>query len=489
MQKIDKTLTLKNALVGVLTFVAYTEAGAVEIETDTSLTAGVTLTDNVCLSENNAKWDWVGVAAPHVSVKAKGRQSSASLSGSVRFNTLTNGQLRDNNCGSRASLGERRKYAPNLRASGETVLIDQWLTLNARAQWDQQEIGAFDGGGDDELDRLGNRNDYFRYSVSPTLSHQIGRRAMGTLQYTWDEKVDSSDLIADSNRQQVSLSLQSVNTSPISGGVFGRYSKLDNERRAGATSSTSSELGSVIAQLGYQLSQRLQINGSYGWDQNDYDSGIREDQNGARWDVGIRWTPTPRTTVDAGFGDRYFGSTPRLGVSYERRRSNFELDYSKGITYDRDLRDLERGFLTGFNGSSIDSENPVIDERVTLQYGYDGRNANITVRGSWSEQTREDDGARSVFKNLGVTFTPQIFRLYNVSATVAWDEDDPRSRGSSNFGLSNRSESWRVALSISRSINQRLSCGFNYQFRDRNSEFATSDYRENRFTANVTFKL
>jgi hypothetical protein len=322
----------------------------------------------------------------------------------------------------------------------------------------------------------------------------MGARARGTLRYSFDQKFNSVDNIADTTRQTASLSVNSTGPSPLTAGLTGSYTRLKSEDRDDGVRGRTSELSSALARLGYQFSPRWQVNGSWGWDFNDYVSNrrSRNDREGARWDVGMRWTPTSRTTVTAGTGHRYFGSTPRVGIEHKRRQSTFELDYSTTVTFERDLRDLERGFLNGFNNnSSLRGDSPIIDERVTAGYTYSGRNATISLRGSWSEQEREDDGAVSVFKNVGLTYSPVLSKRYTVSATVTWDEDEPRDPiGQPDFfDSASTAETWRGILSVSRQFNNRFSLGINYTYTDRQSERGTGEYQENRLTATLGIRL
>lgn len=492
MQEHRSGWALKNALVVFVGLAASNGSYALRVDTSASVTPGVTVTDNVCLTKNNKKWDWIGIATPSASVKVKGKKSSLNLSTSVQLNTLSDSQLDDNGCGS--ALGSREKFSPELRLNGQTQLIDNWLSLNVSGRVDQQEAAFGRGGGDDDFDRRGNRNNFYRYSISPTLSHRIGSHLDGKLRYSWDQKFNSADSVADTTRQTATLSLNRASRSALSMGVTGRYSRLEAEDRDDGVRGRTSELASASTQLGYQFGPRWQVNGSWGWDFNDYFSNRRSarDQEGARWDLGLRWTPTSRTTVALGTGNRYFGSTPRLSIDHERRQSKFELDYSTSVTYDREIRDFQRGFLDGFSGSSsIRGDSPIIDERLTLGYTYSGRNANINLRGSWSEQEREDDGAVSVFKNVGLTFSPVLSARYSFSATVTWDEDEPRDPIGVPvfFDEENSAETWRGILSVSRQLSNRLNLGVNYTYTDRQSDRESGEYQENRVTATLGIRF
>lgn len=492
MHTIRSCRALKGVLMVALGIALSNGSHALRVDASASVTPGVTITDNVCLSKNNTKWDWIGVATPSASVKVKGKKSSLSLSSSVQLNTLTDSQLDDNGCTS--ALGSREKFSPDLRLAASTVLIDNWLKLDVSGRVDQQEAAFGRAGGSDDFDRRGNRNNFYRYSVSPSLSHRIGSHVEANLRYSWDQKFNSADSVADTTRQTATLSFNRADISALSMGVTGRYSRLESEDRADGVRGRNSELASASTQMGYQISQRWQVNGSWGWDFNDYFSNRRSNNNqeGARWDLGVRWTPTPRTTVTLGSGNRYFGSTPRLSIDHKRRQSKFELDYSTSITYDREIRDFQRGFLDGFNGSSsLRGDSPIIDERVTVGYTYSGRNASMNLQGSWSEQEREEDGAVSVFKNVGLTFSPVLSSRYTMAATVSWDEDEPRDPLGAPvfFDGEDTAQTWRGILSFSRQLSNRFNLGINYTYTDRQSDRDGGEYQENRVTATLGIRF
>lgn len=466
-------------------------ANALRVESSASVTPGITVTDNVCLTENNKKWDWVGVATPRASVKVKGKKSDLTLTSSVQLNTLTDSQLEDNGC---TGLGQREKFSPRFNANAKTELIPGWLNLGVRGRIDQQEANFGRAGGNDDLDRRGNRNNYYRYSINPTLSHRIGPYANGTLRYSYDQKFNSVNTIADTTRQTVTMSIDDNFSSRLNTGLRGSYTRLESEDTSDGRRGRTSELASALVSAGYQFNPRLQANGSWGWDFNDFVSNrrSRNDQRGARWDAGLRWTPSPRTRVSLGTGNRYFGNTPRLGIEHKRRQSTFSLDYSTRITFEREIRDLQRGFLDGFAGSSsIRGDSPIIDERVTVGYNYAGRNANINLSGSWSEQEREDDGAVSVFKNIGLTYSPVLSRRYTLSATVTWDEDEPRQPiGVPDiFGDQPTSETWRGIITVGKQLNNRFNLSVNYAYTDRQSDTGFGNYQENRITAFLGISL
>ena len=53
-------------------------------------------------------------------------------------------------------------------------------------------------------------------------------------------------------------------------------------------------------------------------------SSFRDDIDGSFWDVGFRWTPNSRTTVDVGVGERFFGSNPTIQRGAQAQAKRFQ---------------------------------------------------------------------------------------------------------------------------------------------------------------------
>ena len=465
-----------------------TRAQAAKLDYQASVAPSIILTDNVCLSKDNKEWDWIGKATPSGSVSLQGRRASARVSGAFDVNTLRDSDLKDNNCG---ALGSRQEFAPRIRANAQSVLIDQWLRINATGTANQRPISSAFAGGDDDLNRRGNQYTYYRYSVSPTLSHRIGRRTNGTLRYIYDELINSEDFIANSKRNAATLNFTGTGPLQTNWGVGGRYTKVEYEEVEGRLGRTS-ELKSVNFRLGYQYDRRWQFNGTIGQDFNDVNRNSNFDNGGAYWRIGLRWTPSSRTTVSTGAGDRFFGKTPELNITHRHKSSVFNASYKKTITFDRDIRSaLEDGDFVdeGGTGPSIISQEPIIDSRYSLSWSRSGRKVSVSARGSYSEQTRDVDGEESVFKSMGLTLTPKLSSRYTVSGSLTWSADEPRTSFPNTADVSNNSETWRLSTRISRQFNRRFGGSLRWAFTDRQSDIPRGEYQENRLTATLTMRF
>lgn len=486
-------------------------------------------TDNACLTKDNKKDDFTGIATatPFGSVRAQTSRTTFFASGHVSVNTLTDGDLRDNGC-TGTDLENRQKWFPSLRSNLNTVLIGSWAKFDARLKVDQNDVNSSRASSNDGLDRNGNTNTYYRYSLSPYMSRKVGGGGTYNLRYTFSQILNTADTVSDSSRHAVTTSLNSDRSAQLTGGLTGRFSRTSysddvvNINTGVATPREDTELKSASLNLAYQFGRSWQINGTMGWEWNDIQTFNDSDTGGSAWDIGVRWTPSPRTTVSVGSGDRFFGSTPRVNFSHSRKRSVITGSYRKRITFQRDLStgDLGStdgsGFSTGSddlfsdNGSTFDqvdengepfddlgvnsslnSNSAILDERFILRYSYTHRSGKFGAWGTYSKQTRADDGAQADFLDWQLAFTPSLSRKYSLTGSIGFEEVRPAGFTQSSFDFDNyvESENWTYRLNYTRPLNTRLNLTLDYRFTDRRSDAPTNEYQENLVTATLNISL
>ena len=462
---------------------------AAEWETSAGVAPRIVATDNVCLTNDDEESDVYAVVRPSASVKGTGRRANVSLTASVDLNTLSDGDLRDNGCS--AEVLDRDEYLPQMRASADAVLIDQWFFIDANASSSQNEVSPFLSGGGDAADRRGNVNTTYRYAVSPYLKRRFKDVGELLVRYTWDDQYNTKDIVGESTEQRAVANFSSGSTFyPFTWGLQGYYSDIEYEDTPGRSTADSSELKSAQFNLAYQLNRSWAVNGYYGDEWNDFVSS-RDDIDGDYWGAGLIWTPNSRTRVEAGTGDRFFGTTPWLRVKHRYRRSQLSLNYEQTLTYNRNIRTL--GIEDDFFGQPTTLTNsPILDERVSLNYAYNGRRFDLGVVGSFSDQTREGGGDfttdpavivdESRFKSAIVSLSRPVTRNFNVRTRVGWREQEPK-----NNELSNRisSETWSFSLGASRKFGDNLSASLDYLYTDRSSDLSIDEYQENRITLTV----
>jgi len=143
----------------------------------------------------------------------------------------------------------------------------------------------------------------------------------------------------------------------------------------------------------------------------------------------------------------------------------------------------------GFN-SSLNTQSAIIEERFNLGYTYNGRRATLGASGNYSNQLQEDNGETSVYRGFSISVSPRISRVYTLTGTTAWSEDEPDGFfGVSNIGPSTPAESWTTTVQVGRQLSQRMNLSLGYQYIDQRSDDSFNEYQENRVRATVDYSL
>jgi len=483
-------------------------SGAAQWTNSASVTTGLNYTDNVCLSRDNKQDEWIGTVAPSGIINADGNRANLSVSGSVELNTLTDDDLEDNGCAG-GNSGDREQFAPSLSGSADAILVENWFFIDSTVNVDQNEITPFASGGSDSFNRTGNTNTTYSYTVSPYIARRFKDTAELNLRYTWDDQFNSADAVEDSTGESAQALLSSVpGVSKYSWGLQGDYSKVSYDDSFVGNENfeqenvDDSELSSAQLNQGFQLDRTWQVNGFYGQEWNDFVSS-RDDIDGTFWDVGLRWTPNTRTTVDAGIGDRFFGENPRFAATYRHKRRAFSASYAKDITFNRDIRTLQDSPPLNPDfppppgvdpGVTTLSESPILDERFTLGYSWEGRLTGFGVSAFQSDQTEQggttNTFTKSSFRGISVSASRRLSQQTSLNAGLNWNEDEPED---SVDTIDNRflqsSEQWTGSLGVSRQLGTRTNLGLNYLYTDRQSDNDFNSYTENRVTLDLSIAL
>ena len=200
----------------------------------------------------------------------------------------------------------------------------------------------------------------------------------------------------------------------------------------------------------------------------------------------MRWTPTSRTSVDVGTGKRFFGNTPRFSITHRHKHNVFTADYAKIITYNRNIRTLD-GTIPGLDDPgqpTTISTSPILDERFTLGYTYEGRRSSLSIGASHSDQTRTEDGRNSIYKDISINLNRSLSRKLSVNGRMSWYDTDPAEE---NSQLVFPSQTWRISLSARRDLGPRSSLSIDYNYTDRRSDAFRNEYTENRIS--LTFRI
>ncbi len=454
-------------------------------------------TDNVCLEDGGDEDEWITTVSPVFSVKGSGGRVNLDVSAAFELNNLDDN---DSDCNN-DSNGDSDSFNPRVNASGTVELVSDRVFIDIKAQVQQNRRNAFRGGGDSNLNRRGNTNTTYDYSVSPYLVGKLKDYAQYNIRYDFGDQSNSEDDVDDSDEEGVYFTFSSVGGSPLGWTLSGSYRTVEYDSREDGSDTDSQDLSSISLTLNYRLSRKWQFYASTGEEDNDFDS-VNDDIDGTRWSAGFNWTPNPRTELSLGTGDRFIGDTPTLNFSHRLKQSQFTASYQKLVTFSRSLRfdqidipvvdtngdpllDLEGLPIFLSFGSTSETRSPVVDERAQLGYRWSRGRTSINVDLVESEQTREEDNERSTFTTVSLGGSRKLSPHLTLNARMVYRDTEV---DGDSLDLDDDSQEYRYYVGLSKKLGTKTSMTMNYSHNDRRSDLSDDEYRENRVTLGVVMR-
>lgn len=459
------------------------------------VTVGVEATDNVRLAPRGQEdADLIGHARPGFTLRRDG----------ARNDTRVDYQL---NHRTHLSESSEDRTTHMLRARNQTEVIEDTLFVDVTASRREQATSLLDPVGIGGSTPRSNIEETSYYSVSPNLQNEFGGFARQDIRYTYDERHYHRSNRASSTGNRAEYTLDS---GPMFDRVFwqlaGFYDRLKYE------DGLEGEFSEISATLGYNIGRTLRVFGVVGEEFNDYQT-LRDENDGSFWEVGVGWTPTPVTSVEARYGERFFGKTRALSATHRSRRASYGVSYSEGITSTRDRRDFQFfdvSQLAELEGMTIEE---VFDQYtfeelqllfasalVTQEALIEGFYLTRSARANW----RYDTGL-SVF---GVT-AYQTRREAEFQIGEGLFEDDNRRTGVIAFweltlgprtttelssgvsrteflGSDREDDFFYLRASLNRQFAPDLRGSLSYRYQQRDSNSRVNEYRENSILALIT---
>lgn len=494
--KIAKT----GAVVAVACFAMAFDVSAGEWRVKSGLNVGEVYTDNVELDEDDKESKFITVVRPTLNLVGKGRRANVSLISAFEFN----------NAG-----GGADSFSPRISANADAELVEDLLFIDADLSSNQSTIDSFSAAGNSQLNRSDNITTTYDYSVSPYIVKRFGQTADFNLRYTYDDQINKGDELSDSVQQSVQATLKSgEDFSRINWTLSTDYTETDfdddNSTAPSGQDANSERLSSSVT-LGYQLTRQFQIKGTLGKEWNNYETFDNDDTDDQFWDVGFVWTPTKRTSLDAGYGKHYYSTTPRLSFSHQTRKTTFKTSYTRSLTdtrserrnanvfsfsdaqleqldefdlTDAQLDDLEQAysdfyFLT--DNPTFRNQGIFVNELFESSLSVKGKRSTATIFYRESKQIREDVDEDGVFTSYGVRLERKLSSKYTLNSRLTLDDRKDQS------GFTAERTQWY--LSLRRQLGVRTAVSLAYSHGDRDSDRINDDYKENRISLNFSIDL
>lgn len=211
---------------------------------------------------------------------------------------------------------------------GKAELMEDLLFIDGSVNVSQNLVSLF-GSPADAITNDANRATTSVYTLSPHLVKRLGNFATARARYSTGGSLFNdvaANTVSDSTTNSLTAGL--VSGSRFKDLNWGLDYSIREANNRGATRDTTFERASVS--LGYALSRKFRVFGTYGRDWNDYLSATNIE--GSSYSVGFGWAPNPRARLEASAGERYFGRTFSLSGAYRTRASNWTVRYYEDVS-------------------------------------------------------------------------------------------------------------------------------------------------------------
>ncbi len=437
-------------------------------------------TDNVNLAASGLEDDdFITEVTPSISLRGQGGRLSANFDYSLQ-------QLFYSNDSDRNSLSHQ------LQANANAELVKQILFLDVDASARQENTSNSGRLSDSNISVTGNRNEVYTWRISPVARHHFGNYANGEAKVTVDQVLNSGGGNSTSTGSDLLID---------SGSRFSRlpWSLSYSQQRVDNESGTISSFERFNGTLRYVFNRKYSAFVNAGVENNKF-STSQDDSDGFSWDAGATWTPSSRTRLEAGYGERFFGNNYSFSLSHQSRRAAWTASYSEDITTTRQSQ-LDRQLiplLDAFGAPILDPgtgllvqvpvDSATITEEVLVAKQFQG---GVTLRGRRTDasinvfNTQRDfqlsGGNETVFGG-SASVSRQLSQRTTVSLSGGWQQSELA-------GGTREDQLWNAGVSMTRQFARDLSAQADYRRVQQESDLAANEYEENRFSLNLNLSF
>jgi len=428
-----------------------------------------------------------------------------------------------------AKTTEQNRSLNELRSRNTAEIVEDlfYFDGNVKIQQQNQSLLAPQG---DTVNRTGNLRNIRQYSASPYIRRRFGDFASTELRYArimTDSDASNSFFNSQTNSYTGSV-LSGTTFKALQWGLNYARQDIDFDNRP-----DSVRIESGVANVRYNINHRFGITGTGGYENNTFGGGARDRPKGARWSAGFIWAPTPRTSIEGSFGQRFFGDTYFGNASHRTRLFALNASYKETInsawnTLNIDGTGNTITLLTDlFTSQAPPGTNPAeIAQLVQLIIAELGLPPDIAFASGFLtnrfflQKSFESSIAFNAAKNTALVrvfhttrrpidnrpLLDSVFRgggtaLANVKqegVSALWSYAiTPRTRVNASFLYNrlffyslNRLDHIKLySFSVTREITENIFGLLSYRRNDRRSEDPRSEYVENRFTASVNARF
>jgi len=471
---------------------------------DWKFSAGVgateTYTDNVALGTSGAREsDFITTITPSLGVKKDG----------ARLKVDANYALQ-NLFYARDSARNTLYHQLNARANAE--LYENEVFLDTAAAITQAAISPLNATGVNTSNATNNVANVRTVTISPYWMHRFGSTATLNVRESISRVSNDTDEFSGSTNNTFSAALNS-------GSAFGRVSWGLNlvQQNADFQDRSNVKLTTASASLGYQVSSRARLTGTVGRENNSFATNTGEAPGGTFWNTSVFWAPSTRTSIDVGFGHRFYGNSWNLAFKTRGKYSTWTADYIESLdTANNQFANRAVGVtvaqqqITSVSliNQNILSNQVFLSKRFSTAFSWSKGKSDVRVEAFHSTQTTQlDQNVNSstltvTASSLSSSSSNDIFSLTNnvkqVGISGAWGWKFSSNLSSNvSFGVTrnsysdlNRSDTLsNLQIGLNRQFSSQLNGSLSLRRQNRDSDQSTADYSENALSGSINYKF
>jgi len=375
---------------------------------------------------------------------------------------------------------DRNEVYQQAQTRNTAVLVDNTAFLDLDAGLSQQPKSlqsAFSG--DNEL-VTGNREDVVNFRVSPYLNQELGRVGSTRVRYAFEGTRHDEQSRRNTTRHIGSLRLTSpAAVDPLSWTGSVRSEQVERNEDNRAVDDTT-YFDDAYLELGYRVWGRLTLTARGGVETKNVPNGSEDRFGSEYWEAGGRWT-NGRTSIEARYGERFFGDTYYGAISHRAGHLTGELSYRET----QEIRTNRSGVPpqiqgTAFEDAFQEAREPAItiSKRLNASATYEKGRSTVTVNAfdDRAEFLRTGDkrdryGANALWQ---WRFQPRT----TLTPRVKWQRINNRS--STEYDI------YGARLSLTRMLSPKLQAGITARRQERDSDGPTDEYEEQAITLEFT---
>lgn len=471
---------------------------------DWKFSAGVgateTYTDNVALGASGTRAsDFITTITPSFGVKKDG----ARLKADARYSMQNLFYAQD-------SARNTLYHQLNARANAE--LYENEVFLDAAAGITQTVTSPLIAAGANTANATNNITNVRTISIGPYWTHRFGSTATLNVRESISRVSNDSSEFSNSTNNTFSAALNS-------GSAFGRVSWGLNllQQNSDYQDRSNVKLTTTSASLGYQVLSRVRLTGTVGRENNSFATTTGETPGGVFWNTGVSWAPSTRTTLDVGFGRRFYGNTWNLAFKTRGKYSTWTADYSESLNTSNNQfaasslsGTISQGQITSVTlvNQNVLTNQVFLSKRFATAFTWSKGKSDLSVSAFHATQTtRLDQNVSSVSlartsAGLSATSGNDIFSLTNnfkqLGINGAWNWKFTSNLGSnitygvtrSSYSDLNRTDTTsNLQIGLNRQFSSQMTGSVSLRRQNRDSDQNNADFSENALSGSINYNF